>query len=170
MTSPDYDPFGEGVSTPAISFKDQPLGTVRSIIVGEYAEKVQSRDFETSEAAFWKDGNPKYSAVLKGTDLDGEPLSLWADMPSSMLTAVREAQEAISKGYRAKPGDRIDVQHHADKPNENPRLNAQKLYRAKITVDFQPPAPKTADPWASEPAQSASAPASTAGFADEPPF
>ena len=154
MTSPDYDPFNSAEKTPAISFKDAPIGTVRTLIATEYASSAQSRDFETGDPAFWPDGNKKMSAVLKGHDPDGEPTALWAAIPSAMLAAVRDAQEAVSKGYRIKPGDKIDVQYYADKPNEkNPRLNAQKLYRAKITVDFEKPAvkPAEADPWASTP-------------------
>jgi len=84
------------------------------------------------------------------------------------LKAVSDAQDAVSKGYRIKPGDRVDVQYYDDKPNEkNPRLNAQKLYRAKVTVGVEP-APVSDDPWAST---SSSSPAATSsGFGDEPPF
>jgi hypothetical protein len=176
MTKPeDFDPFAGGQKVPSISFKDQPVGTVRSLLVSEYATTAQSTDFETGELAYWPArGNEapksKLSAVLKGTDPEtGEPLSLWAQIPSAMLKAVSDAQEAIAKGYRIKPGDRLDIQHYGDKPNEkNPRLNAQKLYRAKITVGVEP-APAADDPWTSTPASSSPA-VTDSGFGDEPPF
>ena len=174
MTKPDIDPFAGAQKVPSISFKDAPVGTVRSLLVSEYATMAQSTDFETGEPAYWpargsEAPKPKMSAVLKGTDPStGEPLSLWAQIPSAMLKAVSDAQDAVSKGYRIKPGDRVDVQYYDDKPNEkNPRLNAQKLYRAKVTVGVEP-APVSDDPWAST---SSSSPAATSsGFGDEPPF
>jgi len=169
MTKPEeFDPFAAGQKTPAISFKDQPVGTVRSLLVTEYATTAATTDYKTGEPLFWKDGKPRMSAVLTGTHPEtGEPLSLWADIPSSKLAAVRDAQEAVKPGYRIKPGDRVDIQHYADKPGDDPKKNAQKLYRAKVTVGVEPP-PVTDDPWAST-AGGANA-ANSGGFGDEPPF
>lgn len=138
MTNPDLDPFAGSTSAPSLSFKDAAVGTVRTITVTEGAKLVQSRDFNTGEPAFWpaKPGetpNPKMSAVINGTDEEGEEVSVWAQKPSSMFAAIADAQKAVKPGYRLKPGDTLAIKLTGEKPNPDKKKHPQKLYAAKIT-------------------------------------
>lgn len=169
MSNEDFDPFAGSASIPSISFNNEPIGTVKSLTVTEYATTAQSRDYNTKELAFWenKDGtkSPKMSAVLKGVDDNGEPISLWASIPSALLAAIGDAQKAVDPKYRVKPGDKVYVKFIGEKPT---KASPQKLYAAKIEVGTAPP-PVTDDPWASSGSSSAPA-AGTVPFDDTPPF
>jgi len=148
MNAPD--PFASE-STPAVSFKGAPVGTSFTLVVLEAPTVVQSRDFETGKPASWPDGNPKMSVVTKVVNqATGETLSLWAAKPSAMFAALAEATKATGKPLEV--GGTLVVTYTGDKPNDNPRLNAQKLYSATYT----PPAPAdafaAADPWGAAPA------------------
>lgn len=169
MTAPDVDPFSGGDSAPSLSFKDKPIGTVQTITVTDAAKLVQSRDLNTELPAVWPDGNPKMCAVINGdlqapgTADDGEPRSVWAAKPSSLFTAIKDAQAAVAEGYRLKAGDTLAIKFTGEKPATRKGFNAQKLYAAKVTVGVAPVAPAD-DPWGSAPA------AAQPPFADEPPF
>jgi len=153
MTAPEIDPFAGGDKTPALSFKDEPVGTVKAITVTEPAKLLQSTNFDTQEPDFWpgkngQPGNPKMAAVINGTTDDGEQRSVWAVKPSALFHAIKDAQMKL--GRSLKPGDKLAIKYTGDKPNEkNPRLNPAKQYAAKID-----PAPEV-------PADA---------FGDEPPF
>lgn len=130
MTTTYVDPFAGGTSTPALSFKDAPVGTSFTCTVVEAPTLLQSRDFETGNPAFWPDGNPKMSAVVKVT-VNGEERSIWAAKPSSLFAAIASAQQTA--GQQIAPGGTLVVTYTHDKPNENPRLNAAKQYSATYT-------------------------------------
>ena len=135
--APDQDPFAGGDSAPSISFKDAAIGTVFTGVVTETARMVQSRDYTTGDLATWPDGNPKMAAVFNMT-VDGEERSVWASKPSALFGAIKEAQVAV--GSRIEVGDTVSIKYSGDKPNSNPRLNAQKLYQARITKGTPAPA------------------------------
>lgn len=127
----DDDPFAT-VKTPAVSFKDAPIGTKVVCVVKSTAKLVQARDFESGDPATWPDGNPKMAAVIQ-VEVDGEPRSVWALKPSAMFQAIGEAQQAA--GRRIAPGGTLTITLTGTKPNaKNPKLNDQKLY----TVEYRP--------------------------------
>ncbi len=142
----DYvDPFAGGDRTPALSFKGASIGTTFTCRVMGPAKLLQSRDYETGELATWPDGNPKMAAVVN-VEVDGEERSIWAGKPSSMFTALKDAQKAAGKPFEE--GGMLVIKYDSDKPNEkNPRLNPQKIYKARYTPPA-PPAP--ADPFGDE--------------------
>lgn len=124
------DPFSTS-SAPSLSFKGAPIGTSYTVEVTEGASLVQSRDYETGDPAFWPDGNPKMSAVLKGT-VDGEERSVWAAKPSALFAAIAAAQKTA--GQQIAPGGTLVITYTGDKPNaKNPRLNPAKQYSATYT-------------------------------------
>lgn len=147
MTHPnDVDPFSGGDSAPSLSFKGKPVGTVQTVTVTDVAKLVQSRDLATDLPAVWPDGNPKMCAVINGEDEQGEPRSVWAAKPSSLFTAIKDAQAAVEPGYRLKAGDTLAIRFTGEKPPTKKGHNPQKLYAAKITPGVAPTKPAD-DPW-----------------------
>jgi len=148
------DAFAGGVTVPSISFKDAPIGASVSGKVTEAPSLVQSRDFDTSQPAFWPDGGPKMSVVTKLVLPTGEERGLWAAKPSAMFAAIAEAQK--SAGALIAVGGTLTITFTGEKPNAtNPRLNAQKLY----TVTYVPPNAFEAQQAAAPPAAPVAAPA-----------
>ena len=126
MTQAPYDPFATN-STPAVSFKDKPIGTSYTGKVLELPALVHSRDFESGEMDYWPDGNKKMSVVTL-LEVDGEHRGLWAPKPSAMFAAIADAQKAA--GATIAVGGSITVSYIGDEPNKkNPRLNPAKQYR-----------------------------------------
>lgn len=127
---PDDDPFAV-VKTPAVSFKDRPVGTVVRFKVTRGAKMVQSRDFDTNEPKTWPDGNPVMSAVLQGT-VDGERRSLWATKPSNLFNAIGEGQ-AEAGGRRIGDGDTLVITFTGEQPRPSGKKgNPQKLYTVTV--------------------------------------
>jgi hypothetical protein len=165
------DPFAGGTSVPAVSFKNAPVGATVILEVTERPELVQSRDYETNQPAFWPDGNPKMSAVVKGT-VNGELRSVWAQKPSSLFTAIKQAQEQA--GAAIEPGGVLTVQFIGEEPTDNPRKAPRKLYSATyrppaVAAAFAGPAPQqqaTPPTWAQQPA--AAPAASQQGMTTDP--
>lgn len=176
----DRDPFAGGDSVPALSFKDEPIGTVKTITVTEPAKMLHSRDYDSGDLAYWdKDkrgkivthdtGQPVMAAVVNGTDANGDEVSVWARKPSSLFTAIKDAQAAVKPGYRLKAGDKLHIKFSGEEPPKSGRGNNRKLYVAKIEPAPEPP-PADAfgdDPWSSAPSSPAAPPAQ---LGDEPPF
>lgn len=156
MSFQDDDPFAGGVKTPSVSFKGAPIGAKVEMRITAKPELVQSRDFETGKPATWDDGNPKMSAVVKGT-VNGEERAFWAQKPSSLFAAIAKAQETA--GARLAPGGTLVVTLVGEKPNDNPRLAPQKLYEATYSPAdaFSVAASESSAPTADEPAWSATA-------------
>ncbi len=133
MSYDPTDPLSGGEKTPAVSWKDQPIGTTVVLSVTEGPKLVQSRDFDTGEPAFWPAGsdgvkNPKMSVVVAG-QVNGEDVALWAPKPSSMFAALAAAQ--IAAGSRIVAGGTVRVTLCGQKKNpERPKLNAQNLFEA----------------------------------------
>ena len=179
MTAPQYvDPFAGGTSTPSVSWKDAPVGTVVEGIVIEPPELVQSRDFDTDEPAFWpasngQPGNPKMAAVIK-LSIDGEERAVWAVKPSAMFAAIADAIKHA--GAPIAVGGTLTMKYTGDKPNSNPKKNPAKQFACRYTPPAAPPA---ADPFANTPASAAPAGAKDVriaalqddnGWDKEPPF
>lgn len=145
MTRPDDDPFSGGDAAPSLSFKEAAPGTRRRLKITDYPHMVQSTDMQTGLKAVWPDGNPKMCAVVNGDDEQGDPCSLWAPKPSSLFAAIRDAQAAVEKGYRLKPGDVLHVLLEKIEAPKKTGFSGQKIYKAKVEVGA--PLPTNADPW-----------------------
>lgn len=143
MTTPvEIDPFAGGDKAPAISFKDAPIGTVITVQVTDGPKRVQGKDFKTGDPAVWPDGNPKYSAVINGT-VDGEPRSIWAQIPSDLFAKLKAGQQQLGRSVR--DGDTIAIKFTGEEPGSG---NPKKVYAVKITPGV-PAAAAAADPFAS---------------------
>lgn len=140
MTTPntDLDPLADAESTPAVSWKNMPIGTSYTGTVVDPPQQVQSRDFDTGELRTWDNGDPIWDVVTK-LDIDGEVKGLWASKwkkEGSLYSALAKAQKAL--GRRIQAGDVLTVTFVGEEPNErNPKLNPRKLY----TVELKPGAP-----------------------------
>ena len=111
MTNPnDYDPLADSEKSPAMSFKDQPVGTVHTVDVGEPGKFIQQRDFDTDEPAVWDDGNPKMAAVFNGTGIDGANRS-HCGRRSRPICSRRLAGAQKALGRRIGMSDQIDRIH-----------------------------------------------------------
>lgn len=155
----DEDPFAQREKTPAVSWADAPIGAEITMRLDGKANKVQQKDFETGQPATWKDGNPKYSAVVSGTIVagpnQGEKRSLWAPIPSALFAAIGAAQ--TKAGVRLDKDGLLTVRLTGRKPNEkNPRFKPSNQFAAK----YEPSA--TSDPWA--------APGESGYQPEQPPF
>lgn len=144
------DPFAN-VKVPSISYKDQPIGTSYKLRVTSFPKMAQSMNYQTGKPDFWEPsdeekaagktvGNPKMAAVFQGVVLDGpreeeigEVRSVWAGKPSSLFTAMAEAQAKF--GRRIEPGGVIEITHSKNEKAKNPKFNDQKIY----TVEYQGP-------------------------------
>lgn len=142
------DPFAGADKAPSLTFKGSPVGTVQTLAVSDYAKLVQSIDLDTDQPAVWPDGNPKMCAVINGTNEQGEPRSIWASKPSSLFSAIADAQTAVEKGYRVKPGDTIAIKFVSEDPPAKKAWSPKRNFAAKITVGVAPPPAASEDPWA----------------------
>lgn len=130
QTDPNEDPFANR-KLPAVSFHEKPVGTEIRFRVTKPATMVQQRDYDTDEPKFWPDGNPRMAAVFQGV-VNGEDMSLWVPKPSSLFTAVTEAQHATG-GARIDVDDTLVITLTGLKEARNQagkKLNDQKLYGA----------------------------------------
>lgn len=148
MTTAEIDPFLEsGEKTPAISFKNAPIGTVITVQVTDSPKKIQGKEFGTENPAVWrnKDGttSPKYSAVINGT-VDGEPRSIWATIPSDLFAKLKAAQTELGRSVR--DGDTIAIKLTGEEPTTG---SPKKVYAVKITAGV-PAAAKANDPFAGD--------------------
>lgn len=135
MTAPAVqDPFAGGDAAPSISWKNVEVGTTVTLEVTDYPIEVQGKDFKTKLPATWPDGNPKMVAGIPGT-VNGEPRMLWANKPSALFGAIKEAVKASSERGPIKPGDTLTVQFYDTKPTDG---DPQKLFRAKLTRGVKP--------------------------------
>ena len=154
------DVFGEGGSS-AVTWKGLPLNQKVRLIVQGPAKLVQSRDFDTNEPAYWPAGadgvrNPKMSAVINVTQ-DGEERSLWAAKPSSLFSAIRDAQKAA--GAVVATGGVLEVWITERQPHPtNPRMNDKNIFAASYT-----PGNAFADEPAAAPTAPVSAPPPASG-------
>lgn len=174
-TAPEHDPLLGAEKRPAVSFKTDPIGTVKTLTVQSWSREAQGTVFGSNppRLAFWENpdgskGNPKMNVVYDVEDEQGEALSLWAPIPSSLRTALAEAQTAA--GARIGPGGILEIKfvREVDKGKGNP----QKIYAARYTPGT-PPAP-TGDALGTQPAAESdpwgTTVSDTRPTGDEPPF
>jgi hypothetical protein len=131
MTLDDINNDLTAAGAPAVKFPAVGTTFTGVLINGE---KRQSRDYETGEPEFWKDGNPKYEYVLLMEDQNsGENVRLFARglLWKAVLGAVKDADGQLI------PGGTLTVKYTGDGESTNPRLSPPKLYSAK----WVPPAP-----------------------------
>jgi hypothetical protein len=147
------DPFYGGEKVPSLSWRDLPEGSTFTLEIVEPAKSLQSRDFATGELAFWdaEHTRPVMSAVLNVQVLDGphspgELRSIWAQIPSNMFIALKEAQKDAQAPFA--PGGILQVRYTGSVPHDNPHFNAIKQYVAKYTP---PPSASSPDPFATTP-------------------
>jgi len=126
MTAIDVNDFlaSSGSSAPALKFDD--LGTTYEGVILD-SEVRDVTDFKTGEVETYTDGRPKKQLHVT-LDIGGEPRSLWAK--GQLLAALREALN----GEKLLNGGTIKVRFESEKKNDNPRLNAQKIYQVKYTA------------------------------------
>jgi hypothetical protein len=144
------DPFYGGEKIPSLSWKDLPTGSVFTLTVTEAAKSLQSRNYESGDLDFWDDAKqqPKMAAVVNvlvvaGPHSVGEERSIWAQIPSNLFVALKEAQKTA--GARLLPGGTLHLRLAGEKPHDNKRFNPIKQYEAK----YVPPADGGApDPFA----------------------
>ncbi len=166
----EYDPFEDREKVPAIGFKNEPIGTVKSIDTSEPCNVVQKRVFGTPDLDWWenKDGSrsPKQAAVFNGVDANGEKVSLWCDMPSDLFTRVKEAQKTL--GRRIGTGgnvDRIYVKLTGRVAAKNTAYE-KNTYAVKVEqVGKVQQATQQADPFTTQ-----EEPADSEAFPEEPPW
>lgn len=137
--SEEQEDFFDEVSRPSISFKDREYGFFYEGVVIDPPRKLQSRDFESGNLAFWDDGTPKMSVVFgikvtacPDSEQIGEERSIWVAKGSNLYSAVAAGQRA--GGGHVRKGGTIRVTFDSERPNEkNPKLNAIKQYTVNWT-------------------------------------
>jgi hypothetical protein len=144
------DPFNYD-RIPSLSWKDLPVGSTFALEVLEPAKSLQTTDFETQQPAFWdaEQTRPKMAAVVNVRVLDGphsvgEERSIWAQIPSNLFIAIRDAQKAAE--LKLAPGGTLYLRFTGTKPHENARFSPIKQYEAK----YMPPATPVPDPFLHE--------------------
>jgi hypothetical protein len=147
------DPFASGESTPAVSWKDVPVGTVKELEVTGPVEIVQERVFGSTELRYWteKDGSqgkPRNAAVIPVIE-DGEPKALWLTMKLQGFKAVQEAMRIDGQVVPLASGDKLlyKLTERKDVGKGNPQnIVAAKINRATrapvkdaFAADEEPP-------------------------------
>jgi hypothetical protein len=161
----EVDPFASADKSPAISFKDKPVGTVITVVVTDTPKKIQGKEYSKDTPAVWhnKDGStsPKYSAVING-EIDGEPVSIWATIPSDLFAKLKAAQQEL--GRSVQPGDTVAIKFTGEEPGKG---NPKKIYAVRITPGTPPPS--SGDPFDDSTAAPAGKP-DDGKFPDEVPW
>ncbi len=165
--APEHDPLLGAEKRPAVSFKDLPVGTVKTLEVESFSREAQTTVYGSNppRLAFWpgntpgEQGNPKMAVVFDVLE-NGEPKSLWAPIPSSLRFALAKAQ--TEAGKRIGPGGTLRVRLAQQK--ESGKGNPQNIYEAKYEAAPEPDplagGTASSDPWGT--------PTTTAS--EEPPF
>jgi hypothetical protein len=147
------DPFYGSEKIPSLSWKGLPPGSTFELIVLDAAKAIQSRNFESGQPDYWdaEKTRPKMAAVLNvlvvsGPHSAGEDRSIWAQIPSNMFIALKEAQKTAESRFA--PGGTLYLRFTGEVPHENKRYSPIKQYEAK----YVPPVFSTAsDPFAPTP-------------------
>jgi hypothetical protein len=142
--APD-DPFGYE-KVPSLSWKDLPVGSTFSLEVLEPAKALQSTNFETQQPDYWdaEHTRPKMAAVINvrvvaGPHSVGEVRSIWAQIPSNLFVAIKNAQKAADAPLA--PGGLLHLRFAGTVVHENKRYSPIKQYEAKYTPPAAAPDP-----------------------------
>lgn len=124
------DPFsGDGFGK-ALSFKRVREGHTYKVKVLKRPVLRQATDFTTKKPKTWPDGNPVMTVVIS-VENEGEKASVWAQKPSSMFRALKDAQEEA--GSKIEPGDWLEITWtHSEENKKNPDMNDAKIYKAVL--------------------------------------
>ncbi|HEX6827106.1 MAG TPA: hypothetical protein VF077_12385 [Nitrospiraceae bacterium] len=140
------DPFEGGERLPSLSWKNLPVHSTFRLTVLERAKALQSVDFESQKPAFWDEEktNPKMCAVLnvrveEGPHSVGELRSIWAQIPSNLFVALRDAQKAA--GAKFDEHGTLHLRFVGEQPHEKKGYNPIKQYAAKYTPPVQTQGP-----------------------------
>ena len=138
MTYDPTDPFSGGEKVPSLSWKGLPIGSLFILEISAPAKALQSRNFDTNLPDYWDPDKtrPKMSAVvnvrvLQGPHSVGEDRSIWAQIPSNLFVAIKEAQKAVDR--RLEPGGILHLKFIGETPHEDKRKNPIKNYAARYT-------------------------------------
>jgi len=130
------DPFYGGEKVPTLSWRDLPVGSTFTVEVLEEAKALQGRNYDTNEPDWWDAARtqPKMNAVInvlvrQGPHSVGEQRSIWAQIPSKMFLALKDAQKAA--GAKLAPGGILHLRFDGEEPHKDKKKNAIKLYAAK---------------------------------------
>lgn len=124
-----------------VTLKPETIGeTLGGIIVA--AEVRQATDFTTGKPDFWDDGKPKNQIVVtvktgaKTDDGDDEQgnvyIKTWGEQKQALVSAIKATGLGDANAALA-PGNDFRITYRGEKPNQNPRFNAVKLYEYTIT-------------------------------------
>jgi hypothetical protein len=135
----EIDPFEGGERIPSIGWQvsrgvDYPVGTKYRLKLDGPAKLLQSRNYDTNEPDWWDraETQPKMSAVLAGVVLagptgEGEKRSVWANKPSNLFAALKDAQSG--EGKKFKEGSVVEIEYLGSVPHEDPKKNPIKQYK-----------------------------------------
>lgn len=127
---------------PSAFTKDKPVGTIATGPIVE-AGVVQARDYETGAPLTWDDGNPQQQVRVVIQTNERDPMrpdddgkraifiKWWGDQRKALVDAIKAAGD-----NDIRVGGIFWAQFTGEKPNENSRLNAAKLF----AYQYQKPA------------------------------
>src|SRR5262245_38603135 len=126
-TPDSTDPFYGGEKVPSLSWRDLPIGSMFTLEILEEAKALQGRNFEDQELAYWDDEKkrPVMNAVINvlvkdGPHSIGEQRSIWAQIPSNIFIALKEAQKEA--GSKFLPGGQLLLKFIGTEGHKNPRF------------------------------------------------
>lgn len=137
------DAIAQTGGTPSAFTKDDPIGTtVQGRVVS--ADIQQRRNYEDpNKLETWDDGNPKQQVRIvvdtgqphpdpqwEGTTERAVFVKWWGEQKQALIGAVRAAGDSD-----VRQGGFFKAVHTQNRPNENPRLNDEKLF----TYEYQQP-------------------------------
>lgn len=130
------DPFAGGEKVPSLSWRDLPVGSIFTLEVLEPAKALQSTNFESGEPDYWDADKkrPKMAAVLnvkvlRGPHSVGEARSIWAQIPSNLFAALKDAQSKAEARFA--PGGLLEIRFAGTRKHENPKFSPIKEYEAQ---------------------------------------
>lgn len=178
MTNPNGNPFsGGGDKTPALSWKDVPVGTTYECVVTDWPTTAQAKDYDSGLPQFWDpvrkgvktatpNDQPVKNAIVPVT-IGGQPWAIFATLfGSSLFYAIQDAQN--NAGAEVAPGGVLtitltDREVDPEKPHRKPRNKFSATYRPPNAFAGEAP------PAAAAPAQPAATPAPAAPPAQPAP-
>lgn len=142
----DTDPFYGGERIPSLSWDKLPIGATFTVRINEPAKLLQSAEFGTGALKFWdtERTRPVMCAVLNVTVVLGphsvdEERSIWAQIPSNLFLALKEAQKQADCKFL--PGGTLHLRFVGEQPHKTKGFNAIKQYQARYIPPVQTQGP-----------------------------